>query len=388
MNKYSKISHNDNYRLSNFLFLLMILLFFTNTASILKDYLPWSHSTISDFLKTIIAIYFCYIIPTIIRKTNSKTLIFSILSLIVSAVNILIFPNNVYAFNILFNFFSMCFSCGIVIASISNYNILIKILLKASYIISIICFFMLCGILLGAISISENNYAMGFGYSLQLPAMFLIYDYFNRNKLYTAFLFLIILSLILLLGSRGPLLGIILFCISIFFKKIGTFKNRKGFFYFAITIALIVFFGGEYFINKLESTNITSRTLYLLNNDITYTSGRDSIYSIIISEIQNDYFAIRGIGAEYFLVGTYAHNILLEILYQFGGIIGGFLVLILVFLVAKSIIVFKLNTNDVLIIIFMFASLPSLMVSGSFWMKYEFWLWLLLTMKKTKFSIK
>ena len=72
--------------------------------------------------------------------------------------------------------------------------------------------------------------------------------------------------------------------------------------------------------------------------DISESSGRDDLWNILTRAIENDYGGIGygWLGDRLLLNGTYSHNFGLEILVQFGTIIGGGILLLLLFIILKS----------------------------------------------------
>ena len=86
-------------------------------------------------------------------------------------------------------------------------------------------------------------------------------------------------------------------------------------------------------------------------------------------------FAVRGINAEWAVIGIYAHNIAVELLYQLGCVAGGAVILFILGRIIRTLTLTELDDQKLLCMIFMFASIPQLMVSGSLWTNYVFWMW-------------
>ena len=99
-------------------------------------------------------------------------------------------------------------------------------------------------------------------------------------------------------------------------------------------------------IDILLRFNPSSRTLYLLKNfKIDNLSGRNTYYDLLRTEINKNWFLPHGIYSDRLicrwgmssnvdLSQYYAHNLPIEVMYQFGGFIG---VLVLIFLIVKII---------------------------------------------------
>ena len=132
----------------------------------------------------------------------------------------------------------------------------------------------------------------------------------------------------------------------------------------------------------LEQYGIESRTLDLLQQEEIYTSGRDKLYTKLLEIVLEDPLAVRGICAEWSVIGVYAHNIVLELVYQFGVIGGGCIVLIIFSCAISSFFFTPMNEDGMLELIFACMSLTHLMFSSSLWTNYTFWAWIALFLRK------
>ena len=223
---------------------------------------------------------------------------------------------------------------------------------------------------------------MGLGYACITCVLFLLWGFAEKKQIIDLICVIGLLVMIFMYGSRGPLAGIVLF--TVYF---GTrYFHKKGqdivCLLMLIAIVFLVIFYKDIMnavYNVLDSMGITSRSIYLLaNQSLNYDAGRNNIWEVLINEIQKNPFRIRGINAEYAVSKTYAHNLIIELVYQHGIIIGG---VALLFILAKIIDTLRLNVKEdsaVICLIFMFSSIPSLMFSGSFWIAQNFWIWLAL----------
>jgi len=186
----------------------------------------------------------------------------------------------------------------------------------------------------------------------------------------------------MVLGSRGALLCIAVYLAIMLVKQ----KSFRVLFTVTFFIGSMYIFSNNIFLliaKTIEGVGISSRTISMfLNNDIiTHLSGRESLYEVIIDKIQQNPFAYKGINASYLLFGGYPHNIFLELIYDLGLIIFIPVFCILVFLSYKTIFSERSDVNDIECILFSMA-IPSLLVSGSLWVSWNFWMWLALAVKQ------
>ena len=117
-----------------------------------------------------------------------------------------------------------------------------------------------------------------------------------------------------------------------------------------------------------------------LSNEKVFLNQRDELWNLITDDIMDFPFKVRGINAEWEIIGGYAHSIIYELTYQ-GGLFFGSLCLLVIFsLVAVQLFSKKRDKADDLLVVFMIATIPPLMVSNSLWISSSFWLWIGLTM--------
>ena len=189
-------------------------------------------------------------------------------------------------------------------------------------------------------------------------------------------------------GARGAaislLIGVFLIC---FFSKKGI--NRKicvSLITAVVFVVIIVFYNDLLgLINQfLKFFDIESRTFNILLQESTQdvTSGRDIIYEVLWTKVDflgNGFFTDRAL-----LNGRYAHNLILELLIDFGWIFGSVLCLLFVFLLLFAL--FK-SPNFLLkvIIVFIPAGFIGLLLSGSYLNQFPvFYVLLALIMTQNK----
>lgn len=130
----------------------------------------------------------------------------------------------------------------------------------------------------------------------------------------------------------------------------------------------------EYLYNLLLNFGIRSRSIQLFLRDDIYLSGREKIYDDVINGILDK--PIQGIGLagdRQIIGGGYAHNIFIEILANFGVILGSFIILILICLIISSLFT-KENKRYNMIIIWISVGFVHLFVSGSYLIEFKFWI--------------
>ena len=383
--------YSDADRLTFLISLIISCLFFTNLYLGFENIIGISQSVISFYLKVIVGCGFLFCLPVFFRRISVKQIFILCIILILFCIQILFFPEVNSVFYDVVSYFAInCISIAIIVSLLKEEEfLLLKRKIKyCAYIIGVcICIIMFCSLIGININFQLESYSMSIGYACLLPCLVLIHNTM-KEKSFIDFIFVIVILLFIVsYGSRGPLLGIVSFLIYNIFLWI--WKNKKNIILIfpIIIIFFLIYMNYQSILSEMlnfiyEKLGIQSRTLtILLDGNITYNSGRDILYEKTWETILQHPFLIRGIAADRILLGTYPHNIILELLYQGGIIIAGIVIFLLIIF---TVITFEKvnNEREMICIIFFFSSIPGLMVSGSFWENYSFWIWIILCLNK------
>ena len=191
--------------------------------------------------------------------------------------------------------------------------------------------------------------------------------------------FVISVSLILLGGSRGPLVScVILSLISFFlFFKNSNIKNIIfGFLFF-----LSIFFGFEYLINSYsESINLVSRINESLLSSDQISFGREEHFKSAFKQFINNPILGDKIFDNY--SNFYPHNLFLESFMAL-GLFGG---LLFIFIIFRNLVNFQQKKNYINLYVLFSIFLLFVCTSGSIWNSFEFWVILILINNKYLYS--
>lgn len=180
-----------------------------------------------------------------------------------------------------------------------------------------------------------------------------------------------------LFGPRGVILcmvGFIFVCICIIYKSKKKYIILSGAAFIFIFIMSNLTDIVNWFTIKINGYSLQSRTLTaLLGNNITDSSGRNSIYHNIIEAIKRNPFGY-GIGSDRVInggTGNYAHNMFLELITDFGVPFGcaiciGIIAMYIYMLYSCDDVCYK-----ILFCAFAVPGLIMLMLSGSVYENYE-----------------
>ena len=230
----------------------------------------------------------------------------------------------------------------------------------------------------------EGEYNLGFGYDMLL--LFVLFTVLGRKEGKRYYVLSgISLVCILIGGSRGPLLGVALIVLihlwdSLRIKKIGVKLSITALLVliFGIIIANISTIMMEVGL-LLQKLGLSSRTVMLLvSGNYNADSGRSTIYGIALDLIKTGGPFGHGIYGDRYVISQqtslwigYCHNIALEILVDFGYILGGIILIIMAYRIIR---ILKAPDSEwrSLYLIFLIAS-SQLILSGSFWYIATFW---------------
>ena len=210
-----------------------------------------------------------------------------------------------------------------VVISISDYEVLYSEFRR------MIPIYLLLALPSAIASSASDEYMMNFSFMLVLPICLSFYEFFEKKHLIYCIPFLGFCILVVLFGARGPL-G----CILAFVLLYVVFKSKK----ISVKIALILFITiGLLFYTQiltfvatfLDNHGISSRTIWILVNDPTHTSGREVLYIQAQKMIDMKPYLGWGVAGERVSMDVYPHSIVYEFLIDFGKPLGFFLLILI-----------------------------------------------------------
>lgn len=227
---------------------------------------------------------------------------------------------------------------------------------------------------------AKLSYSVSFGYEILPFALTFIYLALRHKKIDDIIASLLCVALILIGGSRGPFLFLGLFVV-LYLTKLENSKKKM-----AIITGVSILVIGVYvvyeriliamstFISKLGFSSRFITTL--LNGSISNDSGRSRIWMATIDMIKSNPLGYGAMGtrrviSQIIAVG-YPHSIILEILADFGVIVGG--MLLLFFFVNSISILFSNDKKEWSgIFLIFFCASCSLFISLTYWSVPTFW---------------
>lgn len=196
-----------------------------------------------------------------------------------------------------------------------------------------------------------NGYSITFGYNLLIPTCYTIFKLYDKFKIKWLIYSLIFVLFIIIYGSRAPLLDVIIYIIFLYilYNKNGKLKFSYMLLFKILVIVTLSVLTIIYF-NKifevLSKVFPKSRTVQLLATDISFDSGRSELHITFWDAIRKHPLRINGIFSDRvyysqyknieFNLHNHPHNILIELLYQWGVFIGLFIFYIIFRIILRS----------------------------------------------------
>lgn len=319
-------------------------------------------------------VYACIIIfalQPIIRRLKISDVIVFLAIILIFLLNYFLLPDTrIYISTNAFRFFSKALPFYFIGRCVRDYELFIKWASKLSRVMIPLglVFYIITNVF--SVAIPDDNMSFSYYY---LPFILIeVYQLFNRFSKLDLILFCMSLLVILLSGTRGPILCLLVYVIIYIYLL----EKKRSLKLLGITIsgvfALFVMFGGItdlliLFNEQLNKVGWNSRIIEsIINNELFNGSGRNLIYEKVLRAIRDNPVIGYGLyGDRIFLNGSYSHNIILELTVSFGfvGIISAITIIL------KPLIKMCNKNYDLFyrlaLLLFFCTSVVKLMISGT-----------------------
>ena len=372
---------SQNYERQDTILSLFVGFYFVfatvNSATQMSNLLPLAVTRSLYFLlAAILAIFLILSLPTVLKR---KLFVFSLAELAAILTYLFSISTNPtltsHIFSRAFWTICICIPLGTCVQAIGDKRILYSILLKASYIIAIFLTLLL-------FAPHNQTYMMAFSYSMLYPCLFTLNEFLERRKTKHLIFSIYCIMTILLFGSRGALL-----CTAVFIAVRLLISNRnpiKKFLYILI-IVVVAFFIEQLLrlvMGYLTDMGLTSRSINLLQSDLTYVAGRTQIWEVASDMVRVRWMTGWGVVGELNWLNSYPHSIFWEIMIDFGVIIGGVLLVVLIYPIVRMLKI--RNSYSLALCLVFFSTSTRLLVSGTYLTCDAFFIFIFLALSKEK----
>lgn len=358
----------------------VIMYFFMQAINLLiktafmLDPIWWSYSS-----KILLGIILCISLCIIAKRNVVLLITMEICPIVLMIITLL--TNRITLSEMLDIIFDLCLvyiPLGICAYSVSDGKRLLQGLYNGSFLIHPILIIMM--ILFK--SESGNPYTMSGGYAVLLQLLVVLDHFFYEKRPLDIILVCVDVSMILIRGSRGPLVCLFAFCVFSFFTSEKVKKKTKYILTFVGSMCFVVLFLlknvlAEWLISMLHSIGLSSRTLTIIISGSGSDSERLRIYNYYWNLIKERPFCGYGLAGRWDV--GYPHNIGIELGLAFGVVIGSVCIVFLLVTLCKGIT--QKNTAWRRLTIIFVSIEVSLLFSGSFLLSFTFYISLLMCMK-------
>ena len=368
---------------------IVIGLFLTNIAYLIQNRTGITYTTIGNVCKIVILVLLIICAPIFLKRFTKRMLVLIFSLVYIYLINRYLFKQGEIFAQTFIVYLTNVLPAILIFSVIRDYDRLLDYLRKAVLIISLL---LLIVSFSGRMISFDADYAMGFANSLTFPTIVSIDNLFDgkriaRTRIITSIAIFVNVFNIVVYGSRGAFISIVVFTIYIVFKQWRIHKT-PGYLVAVVGLVLVMCFSNyllSYFLNLILQKGYNSRTINLLLTEIYHDSGRFSIWKEVLHEIWINPIAIRGINADYLLIGGYSHNYFIELIYAFGIPLGGGICLYIISNIIKTALKgYSLANMYRIETMLLFSFFPLCLWSGSIWTSMYFWSWLTVVLAEKK----
>lgn len=233
-------------------------------------------------------------------------------------------------------------------------------------------------------NIKDESYSQSFGYMLLPSGVILFREIIKKFSAITLGVWVVSLALLLFSGARGPLFSVVAFSFIYLLIKTDKRKKKSVFGMAAmlslIAVAVLKFNSLVDFAYRISlKIGVNTRILdKLTEGELLSSSGRNNYYDFVIDYIKSHPLIGSGMINDRAIIanalsvpaedayGAYPHNFFLELLMQFGIVIGSVIIIAFLGLLIYTLFgKFKSSYKEYMIM-FLFIGFVPLMVSGSY----------------------
>ena len=295
---------------------------------------------------------------SMIRYVRVKDVLVPIFVLMAILVTWVVYPQNMkYLLQNYSSYIAFCIPAFIVGLTSTEYDERMFRIVSIVSVISLACSYLYTFMYLSTSTFDE----LGQSYSVLPGTLFIIGYYLHSKKTLYLVASIAGVAYAFMLGSRGPILLIAVFLVSGILLIDSNLSLQKVITVLSILLAVLVFiYSGAYLEalntakNYLAGKSISTRVIdFMISGEyISYTSGRTDLYDKLLLILQDRPYLGYGLFGEWNFIGWNAHEIYLEVVFEYGWPIG---VLLIVWYMLKVIPTFFIEReahNRVFILVF------------------------------------
>lgn len=226
-----------------------------------------------------------------------------------------------------------------------------------------------------ALAFGLNLYFLLWGINHKQYRLFRLLIY----KVFCGFLLILQFIMVIIPGGRGAFVLVVVYCLAALWQLLREERSKKfsKFFLYGVIVAVVVFLIPTFMGNELFERGFNRVTAFISSTGINWdgTSGRLPIYQRTIEAFNESPIIGYGIfgyrGATN--IGTYPHNLVLELLVQGGLVLFTISIILGIYLIRKLLFLIFLDSQYRVFLFIAIYPLVNLMFSGTYITSGLFW---------------
>lgn len=242
--------------------------------------------------------------------------------------------------------------------------------------------------------LAKYSYSLTFGYQVIFCCIVFVFFFLENKKWYDMIAAILSFVLVILEGSRGPLICLAVFLVLYLLAKGKELRKRKKLQFLTLivilSLAVILFRDSllSWLIDRIAALNIDSRTItMLLSGNLSSDNARGIIFDLCWDHIENQGFWGMGpFGNRTFIVPKYywgyPHNIVLELILDYGWMVAIGIIAAMVLAIIRMFR--KAQKEELMVFCILLAYNMKLFLSSTYWGELFFWsmvTWMIVTLK-------
>ena len=370
----------------NFFLITQVFSFALSLMDVIYSSGTWQQSLVDNiYLVRNLCFFLSILVILIYRRITIDDVLLIIFALFSYCIMRLIFPENLIYFKEIqpqIKYVIMAFV--VVRASFFDFEEIKNYLVLTSRFVAVI---VVASVMLNQQYLIMHSIYMEFANAMSIPLGLMIYSGIMNNKICDIVISGIGLFAILAFGSRGSLFTLFLLIILLLWIK---YRSTKMALVSLFISVVIVIFGPSILSVLLEylvNSGIDSRSISkLLSGGFLVSNDRVRIWEYLVGILmKNSIFGVGICGDRYYLPkqftgvdATYAHNIILEILLDYGFLIGMLLISIIIYILIKCFFQETDKDRKAFFSVFVIVGVLQLMISRSWLTEQNFFILLAL----------
>lgn len=322
-----------DYLKSFFVFMTVFFTSINTLCSTICRYFGINAHSVTVMLAMIIYGMLVFFAITSIIQMPSQVALYVIFMAFCYLFSLLVFPNNrdyLLGERAKLYFWIRGIPALIVSSTVKEKKIMYSVLYKLSFVVVAAQAFISIVVHMGVTWYDRSNY-MEVSYQLLLPAVLFL---LKKDKKKIDWLFMIVAIFIIVFeGARWTVFGVAACILYIIVKNLDKLRYKLLLSVIVVFCAFIILnlnYVIDSFLGFAQLHNLQGHFVRTLRAGRLFETDRIDYYDIIFGMLKSNPFGGYGLGADrYYLNGSYAHNIAIEIIFDF-GIILGFIVMVFI----------------------------------------------------------